>query len=118
MLEEIAKRGKKEWELFDLYRSQAFQPTQEEIEAQEKQQLENMILRTQWYLALYGIEFTGKEKDFDELYKLYIKWDWSRNNEAMNDLIWDDDELERVMNDKIEYNNNLKEFCLYVLSYE
>ncbi len=118
MIEEIAKRGRKEWELFDLYKSQAFQPTQEEIEAQEKQQLDNMILDTKWYLGLYWIEFTGKEMEFNELYKLYIKWNGTASNTDMKEWIGGDNELKRVLEEQIEWYNNLKDFCKFIISYE
>ncbi len=118
MLEEIAKRGRKEWEQFDSYRSQAFQPTQEEIEAQEKQERENMVFRTQWYLALYGIEFIGNEKDFTQLYTLYIKWNWSENNGDMKEWLGGDNELKRVLEEQIEWYNNLKDFCKFIIWYE
>lgn len=116
MLEEIAKRGRKEWELFDLYKSQAFQPTQEEIEAQEKQERENMVFRTQWYLALYGIEFIGNEKDFTQLYTLYIKWDWSENNGDMKE--WLGHDIDTILKERVKNNNNLKDFCKFIISYE
>lgn len=116
MLEEIAKRGRKEWELFDLYKSQAFQPTQEEIEAQEKQERENMVFRTQWYLALYGIEFIGNEKDFTQLYTLYIKWDWSENNGDMEE--WLGHDIDTILKERVKNNNNLKDFCKFIISYE
>lgn len=116
MLEEIKKRGRENRQLFDLLRSQSFQPTQEEIEQMEQIQIQNMVFRTQGYLALYGIEFTGNEVDFTKLYTLYLKWDWSDDNGDMREWIGSD--IDSILKERIKNNNNLQDFCKFILSYE
>lgn len=118
MLDQIKNWKRADWQLFDSYRSIALQPTQEEIQQQEQQVLQNMVLITQWYLALYGIEFTGNEVDFTQLYTLYLKWDWSTNNGDMKEWVGNGDELQRILDDLTHNYNNLKDFCQFIISYE
>lgn len=116
MLEEIKKWSRENRQLFDLLRSQSFQPTQEEIEQMEQKNIQDMVFRTQWYLALYGIEFTWNEVDFTKLYTLYIKWNWSEDNGDMKEWIWSD--IDSILDERVKNNNNLKDFCMFVIWYE
>lgn len=118
MLDIIKNRTREDWQLFDSYRSIALQPTQEEIQQLEQQELQNMIFVTQWYLALYGIEFTGNETDCTQLYTLYLKWNWTNNNWDMKEWVGNDSELQRILNEQIEKYNNIKDFCQFIISYE
>lgn len=116
MLEEIKKWSREDWQLFDSYRAIAFQPTQEEIENQHQQYINNIVLKTQWYLALYGIKLTGNEVDFTKLYTLYIKWWKSENNKDMKE--WIGEALDETLQYRIENHNNIQDFCQFILSYE
>lgn len=118
MLEEMRNWSREDWQLFDSYRAIAFQPTQEEIEQQHQQYINNIVLKTQWYLALYGIEFTGNEVDFTELYTLYIKGDGTENNKDMKEWIGDDNELNKTIKYQTKDYNNIQDFCNFILSYE
>lgn len=118
MLEEIKKWTRLDWQLFDSLRSQAFQPTQEELEQINQQQKQNIVLVTQWYLSLYGIWFTGSESDFAQLYTLYIKWNWTENNGDIKEWVWGSDKLDSILEYNINSKNTLIDFCNFVISYE
>ena len=118
MLEQIANRTRTEWELFDYYKGQAFQQSEQEIQNRETQEMENIINITKEYLNLYWIIFLWNETNFTTLYTKYIKWDGTANNVDMKERIWNETELNRILQDRIENNNNIKDFCEFIISYE
>lgn len=107
---------------FDKRRNEVMQPTQEEIMVQEEQQKEYLLNMTKEKLSIYGIILTWKEKDFGNLWKSYIEWDvkekWKGKNTPMNEWLWDDNRLKEIVKLKSKDNNNLKDFCNFVLQYE
>jgi hypothetical protein len=77
-----------------------------------------MVDVTKQYLLLYWILFNGDELDLRWLYELYIKWDWSESNSPMYEWLGDDTRLDEILAYRIEYHNNIKDFCQFILSYE
>jgi hypothetical protein len=116
---EFKERTRCQWEEFEWYKELAFKQTPEELELQEKQYKEYLINTTKQKLSEYGIEFTWEEKDFKKLWKQYIQWDKkSEVNKPMNEWLGKDERLQEIVDLKWKENNNLKDFCSFVLQYE
>lgn len=109
-------RTKADFIAFDKRREQVFAPTLEEIEEQELLIKNFMIQETKEILASYGIEFTGEEMDFINLYNEYIKGNWE-DREKMNAILGNNNEVNRVLADRINNFNTLNDFCLFVKQY-
>jgi len=110
---DFSTRTRQDFINFDTRRNEVSQPTPKEIAEQEAIYKQNLINRTKDYLNLYWIEFTWEEKDFSWLWTEYIKW-----IPAMNEWLGKDERLEEIVALKIKENNNLLDFCNFIIQYE
>jgi hypothetical protein len=116
---EFKDRTREQRQEFEWYKELAFRPTEQEVKQNQEYHINNLIQVTKWLLAPYGIDFTWKEKDFKKLWKQYIQWDKnSEKNRPMNEQLGKDERLQERVDIKSKDNNNLKDFCNFVIQYE
>lgn len=116
---EFKDRTREQRQEFEWYKELAFRPTEQEVKQNQEYNINNLIQVTKWLLAPYGIDFTWKEKDFKKLWKQYIQWDKnSEKNRPMNEQLGKDERLQERVDIKSKDNNNLKDFCNFVIQYE
>jgi hypothetical protein len=108
-----------QWIEFDWYKNSIFKQTPEELQQQKEYYIQNIITQTKNILNTYNIVFTWNETDFTQLWTSYINW-WPNffKNPAMNEWLWNNDILQEIIIEKITNNNNLIDFCNFVIQYE
>lgn len=114
---DFTQRTRQDWELFDATKAKAFEKTPEELAEIEQYNYNIMVTRTKHYLSLYNIVFVGNEIEFTNLYTLYILGS-DELNIPMYEWIWSNNELQRVLQDRIDNFNTIQDFCQFILSYE